>query len=75
MPEFITDSVSDEIAKGGTTVRSLNLLVIRRRDLDAAVHFYTAIGLRFQRSQMSHMMGVVVLSSWPKPWRQDRSSL
>src|SRR5262249_1486001 len=57
MPEYITDPVPDEIAKHGTTIHSLNLLVIRCRNFEDSLFFYTAIGLRFQNSEMGHLMG------------------
>jgi lactoylglutathione lyase len=54
---FLTDPVPPDLADGGTTVWSLNMLVVRCRDLEASVRFYTAIGLRFQRAQICHMIG------------------
>ena len=57
MPEYITDPVPEDIAKHCTTVHSLNLLVLRCRDFEASVFFYTAIGLRFQNSEMGNLMG------------------
>jgi hypothetical protein len=39
-----------------TIVHSLNLLVVRCRDFEASLFFYTAFGLPFQKSEMGQLM-------------------